>query len=88
MAGAPRGERLGVEFLCEVPLDIAIRETSDDGTPIVVARPDSEHAKAYRLLAERRLAEGRRADEAAGARASSFKRAGMSSGEPTVSGSP
>jgi len=36
-----------------VPLDIAIRETSDDGTPIVVARPDSEHAKAYRLLAER-----------------------------------
>jgi ATP-binding protein involved in chromosome partitioning len=52
--GARReAERLGVEFLCEVPLDIAIRETSDAGTPIVVAQPDSEHAKAYRLLASR-----------------------------------
>jgi ATP-binding protein involved in chromosome partitioning len=45
--------KLGVEFLCEVPLDIVIRETSDGGTPIVVAQPDSEHAKAYRLLATR-----------------------------------
>jgi ATP-binding protein involved in chromosome partitioning len=52
--GARReAEKLGVEFLCEVPLDIAIRETSDDGTPIVVARPDSEHAEVYRLLAKR-----------------------------------
>jgi ATP-binding protein involved in chromosome partitioning len=52
--GARReAEKLGVEFLCEVPLDIAIRETSDAGTPIVVAQPDSEHAKAYRLLASR-----------------------------------
>jgi ATP-binding protein involved in chromosome partitioning len=52
--GARReAEKLGVEFLCEVPLDIAIRETSDEGTPIVVAQPDSEHAKAYRLLAKR-----------------------------------
>jgi ATP-binding protein involved in chromosome partitioning len=52
--GARReAERLGVEFLCEVPLDIAIRETSDEGTPIVVAQPDSEHAKVYRLLAKR-----------------------------------
>jgi len=52
--GARReAEKLGVEFLCEVPLDIAIRETSDEGTPIVVSQPDSEHAKAYRLLAQR-----------------------------------
>jgi ATP-binding protein involved in chromosome partitioning len=52
--GARReAEKLGVEFLCEVPLDIAIRETSDEGTPIVVAQPDSEHAKVYRLLAKR-----------------------------------
>ena len=52
--GARReAEKLGVEFLCEVPLDIAIRETSDEGTPIVVSQPDSEHAKAYRLLAKR-----------------------------------
>jgi ATP-binding protein involved in chromosome partitioning len=52
--GARReAERLGVEFLAEIPLDIAIRETSDEGTPIVVAQPESEHAKAYRLLAQR-----------------------------------
>jgi ATP-binding protein involved in chromosome partitioning len=52
--GARReADRLGVEFLAEIPLDIAIRETSDEGTPIVVARPDSEHARAYRLLAQR-----------------------------------
>src|SRR5260221_2846509 len=52
--GARReAEKLGVEFLSEVPLDIAIRETSDAGTPIVVAQPDSEHAKVYRLLAKR-----------------------------------
>jgi ATP-binding protein involved in chromosome partitioning len=50
--GAKReAERLGTEFLGEVPLDIAIRETSDGGRPIVVAEPDSEHAKVYRRIA-------------------------------------
>jgi len=43
--------RLSVEFLGEVPLDIAIRETSDQGRPIVVSQPDSPHAKAYGVLA-------------------------------------
>jgi len=52
--GARReAEKLGVEFLCEVPLAIAIRETSDEGTPIVVAQPDGEHAKVYREMARR-----------------------------------
>src|SRR5437868_15550819 len=52
--GARReAERLGVEFLGEVPLDSIIRETSDDGQPIVVSRPDSAHAAAYRAMAER-----------------------------------
>jgi len=52
--GAHReADKLGVEFLCEVPLDIAIRETTDEGMPIVVSQPDSEHAKVYRLLATR-----------------------------------
>lgn len=44
-------EKLGVDFLGEMPLDIAIRETSDGGTPIVVQKPDSEHAKVYRAIA-------------------------------------
>jgi ATP-binding protein involved in chromosome partitioning len=52
--GAKReAERLGTEFLGELPLHIDIRETSDGGTPIVVSKPDSEHAKAYRNIADR-----------------------------------
>jgi ATP-binding protein involved in chromosome partitioning len=46
-------ERLGTEFLGELPLDIQIRETSDGGTPITVSKPDSEHAKAYRAIADK-----------------------------------
>jgi len=44
--------RLGVDFLGEVPLHMAIRETSDGGHPIVVSAPDGEHAKVYRHIAE------------------------------------
>jgi ATP-binding protein involved in chromosome partitioning len=44
-------ETLGVPFLGEAPLDIAIRETSDAGKPIVATRPDSSHAKVYREIA-------------------------------------
>jgi len=52
--GARReAERLGAEFLGEIPLDIEIRETSDSGAPIVMSKPDSPHAKAYRRIAER-----------------------------------
>ena len=46
-------EKLGVEFLGEVPLDIAIRETSDGGTPIVVAQSDGSYAATYRQIAAR-----------------------------------
>ena len=67
--GARReAERLGTDFLGEVPLDMAIRETSDGGRPIVVAEPDSAHARTFRAIAERvwgkvsaDLAGGRRA---------------------------
>jgi len=45
--------RLNVEFLGELPLDIRIRETSDGGTPIVVAEPDGPHAAIYRAMASR-----------------------------------
>ncbi|NQV44116.1 MAG: iron-sulfur cluster carrier protein ApbC [Rhodospirillales bacterium] len=43
---------LGVDFLGEIPLHMDIRETSDSGRPIVVSKPDSEHAKAYRTVAD------------------------------------
>jgi ATP-binding protein involved in chromosome partitioning len=43
--------KYGVDFLAEIPLDIAIRVTSDGGRPIVVSDPDSPNAQAYRQLA-------------------------------------
>jgi ATP-binding protein involved in chromosome partitioning len=46
-------ERLGVEFLGEVPLDPAIRETSDGGTPITVSDPLNPHALVFRHMAAR-----------------------------------
>jgi ATP-binding protein involved in chromosome partitioning len=52
--GARReAERLGVPFLGEVPLDIAIREKSDSGSPVVATAPDSAHAQYYREIAIR-----------------------------------
>jgi ATP-binding protein involved in chromosome partitioning len=52
--GAQReAERLGVPFLGEVPLDIAIREKSDAGSPVVSAAPDNPHAQYYRDIAVR-----------------------------------
>ncbi len=38
-------------FLGEIPLHIDIRENADNGTPIVMAKPDSEHTKAYENIA-------------------------------------
>jgi len=52
--GARReAERLGTDFLGEVPLDIAIRETSDDGRPITVSDPNSPYAQTFRTIAAR-----------------------------------
>jgi ATP-binding protein involved in chromosome partitioning len=52
--GAKReAERLGVEFLGELPLKLEIRELADAGTPIVMARPDSHEAQTYRRIARR-----------------------------------
>jgi len=52
--GARReAERLGAEFLGEVPLAMPIRTLSDEGTPITVAQPDSAEAGVYRAIAAR-----------------------------------
>jgi ATP-binding protein involved in chromosome partitioning len=51
--GRQEAERLGVEFLGELPLKLAIRELADAGTPIVAARPETEEAKAYQAIAAR-----------------------------------
>ncbi|GAC1330578.1 MAG: Mrp/NBP35 family ATP-binding protein [Beijerinckiaceae bacterium] len=46
-------ERLGVPFLGEVPLELAIRESSDAGRPVVASAPDGQHAQAFREIARR-----------------------------------
>lgn len=52
--GARReAERLGTEFLGEVPLLLDIRTASDAGTPIVAAAPESDAANAFATVAER-----------------------------------
>ncbi|HEU4661155.1 MAG TPA: iron-sulfur cluster carrier protein ApbC [Pseudolabrys sp.] len=44
-------ERLGVPFLGEVPLHMAIRENSDAGLPVVATAPEGEHARIFRDIA-------------------------------------
>jgi ATP-binding protein involved in chromosome partitioning len=44
-------ERVGVTFLGEVPLEMRIRETSDQGTPVVASEPEGPHARIYRDIA-------------------------------------
>ena len=44
-------ERLGVPFLGEVPLHMAIRETSDAGRPVTATDPAGQHAAAFIAIA-------------------------------------
>jgi ATP-binding protein involved in chromosome partitioning len=46
-------ERLGVDFLGELPLDIDLRIASDEGKPVVVTDPDGAMAQRYRAIAEK-----------------------------------
>jgi ATP-binding protein involved in chromosome partitioning len=46
-------EKLGVPFLGEVPLDIAIRANSDDGRPVIASMADSPQANALLEIARR-----------------------------------
>jgi ATP-binding protein involved in chromosome partitioning len=49
--GARMAAQYGVAYLGSLPLDIRIREQSDDGTPTVAAIPDSDLAARYREIA-------------------------------------
>ena len=55
--GAGGGQRMAdqydVDMLGSLPLDIAIRESTDDGKPTVVADPDGRIAQIYRDIARR-----------------------------------
>ncbi|KAI9203801.1 P-loop containing nucleoside triphosphate hydrolase protein, partial [Polychytrium aggregatum] len=50
---AQTSKDLNIAMLGDVPLDASVCETSDAGQPIVIARPDSEHAKVYRSIAQK-----------------------------------
>lgn len=44
-------DKLGVPFLGEIPLHMAIRASSDAGNPVVDSEPDGPHAAIYRAVA-------------------------------------
>ena len=46
-------QKLGVPFLGEVPLDVAIRINSDDGRPVIASMPESAQANALLEIARR-----------------------------------
>ncbi|NBV54536.1 MAG: ATP-binding protein [Proteobacteria bacterium] len=46
-------QELGYELLAEVPLEMAVRENTDAGRPLVLAAPDSPAAAVYRTMAAR-----------------------------------
>ncbi len=45
-------EKMGIRFLGDVPIDLAIREGGDKGVPIVVGQPDSPQAAALLAVAK------------------------------------
>lgn len=55
---AAEAKKLGVPLLAELPLHLDIRIASDSGVPIVVGKPDSPQAVAFRNLAKRLIKDG------------------------------
>lgn len=55
--GARMSRELGVPFLGSLPLDPAVVDSGDTGTPIVAGEPDSVSGQAYKAIAEALLAE-------------------------------
>ncbi|MDR6641583.1 ATP-binding protein involved in chromosome partitioning [Luteibacter sp. 1214] len=49
--GARMAEEAGIAYLGDLPLDIRIRQQSDDGKPTVAAIPESDLAGRYRAIA-------------------------------------
>jgi ATP-binding protein involved in chromosome partitioning len=58
--GGARAEaaRLGLAFLGEIPLNIDIRSSGDDGEPIVASNPDSGSAIAFHTIARNLITDG------------------------------
>jgi len=46
-------EKLNVPFLGEIPLDIKVRQKSDEGMPLTLAEPEGDIAKLYQATADK-----------------------------------
>ncbi len=55
---ADEAAKMGVPLLAELPLHIDIRIASDSGAPIVVSKPDTPQAQAFRSLAKQLIKDG------------------------------
>ena len=51
--GKRLAETVGTPFLGEIPLDAKVRFGGDNGVPVVIGAPDSEHARIFMELATR-----------------------------------
>jgi ATP-binding protein involved in chromosome partitioning len=54
--GSAMSEQYGIDLLGSLPLDIHIREETDNGKPSVVADPDSRISEIYREIARKTAA--------------------------------
>ncbi len=52
-------EKLSVPLLAEIPLHLDIRVAADGGAPIVVSKPNSVQAKAFRDVAKALIADNK-----------------------------
>jgi ATP-binding protein involved in chromosome partitioning len=55
---AAEAAKIGVPLLAELPLHLDIRLAADGGAPIVVSKPDTPHAQAFRSLAQHLVKDG------------------------------
>ncbi|MEP4194705.1 MAG: Mrp/NBP35 family ATP-binding protein [Aliishimia sp.] len=56
---AAEAKALDVPLLAEIPLHLDIRVAADAGTPLVISKPDSPQAEAFRAMARNLIAEGK-----------------------------
>jgi len=49
--GAKMGQAEGMKLLAEIPIESAVRETGDSGTPITLSHPDDPSSRAFSELA-------------------------------------
>ena len=55
---AAEADKMGVPLLAEVPLHLDIRLAADGGAPIVVSKPESQQARAFREVARKLIETG------------------------------